>query len=154
MMSIRGFRDEPEYKTLGEETNSFRSEFENYILSRLGTSMITHGYPDQDLDESGGKKTGHKFFHDLILLNRMIIENPITVDPAAQANDSWNYCYLNKPHIATSKNLNIIVFTDQEYTITNTGSSAITVKRRYYNFEGKHHILNPVTVTGTSKLNV
>ena len=144
LQSVRSFKDEPTLKMIEASTSSERDAFETYLRSLFPDSMYIHG--DNTALDAYNVPAGLTFFRDTIQVNDLIRANPVRLDAAALANGSWMHCYLYHPHIRTTSSVNIIVFPDQDYTITNEGTADITIYIRRYDNNGVHCLSKPLLI--------
>lgn len=139
---VRTFKTEPTVKKIDAATDQERIDFQNYVTQALGESAYTVG--------TDGTRNGDPviwyFVSDAFKLHNLMMMNYVTLDDAAVSNGSWHYCYLMNPSIKTTKSINLIIFHGQRYTITNDGSSTITVYVRHYDQNEKHHVHTPVQI--------
>lgn len=152
LKNIRGFKDEPSAKVIDATTQSDRDEFEVYLRSIMTNSMYLHGQASVVHPTQG--YVGNVFMSDTIRINDYITKNPVVVDEASQKNGSWQYCFLYHPHIKTASSINIIVLPDQDYTVTNTGTTPFTVYIRRYDLQGTHRLDKPRLVNPGQSVNI
>lgn len=144
LQSVRKFTDEPTVKVIDSSTDSERAAFETYLRNEFPESMYFHG--DGSIMTSSNVLAGHTFLADTIKITDLIRANPVRLDAAAVSNGSWHFCYLYHPHIRTSTSVNVIIFPDQEYIVTNMGAANITVYVRRYDSSVGHNVDRPKTV--------
>lgn len=142
LSNVRSFKDEPTVKTV--DTTS--ADFETYMRDRFPHSMYAHGTADYT-EPSSTTEAWETFMADTMRISRLCNANPVTFDTAAQNNGSWFYCRLYSPHVKTSKNINLIIFPEQQYVVSNESSSPLKVFIRRYDVAGKHYLSMPVTVS-------
>lgn len=141
LSSVRGFKDEPPVKTV----DAASTEFETYMKTRFPESMYTHGAAENPIPGTD-TEAWEAFMADTMLISRLATANPVSFDTAAQNNGGWFYSRLYFPHVKTSKSINVIVFPEQQYVVTNEGSAPFKVYIRRYDSAGKHYLSMPVVV--------
>lgn len=139
---VNGFKDEPTVKTI-DATNA---DFEQYLRNRFPDSMYSHG-SDTQLIPDTSIEAWETFMADTLIISRLVNENPVTYDTAAQTNGRWFYCRLRSPHVKTSKSINLIIFPEQQYVVSNESSAPFKVYIRRYDVAGKHYLSMPVVVS-------
>lgn len=141
LSSVRGFKDEPLVKTV----DSTNAEFEAYMRTRFPHSMYAHGSDEYVIPDTT-TEAWETFMADTMLISRLATANPVSFDTAAQNNGGWFYSRLHFPHVKSSKTINLIVFPEQQYVVTNESSTPFNIYIRRYDAAGKHYLSMPITV--------
>jgi len=149
LLSVRGFKDEPTVKTVDPANTAV----EDYMRDSFPHSMYTHGNAEY-VTPYTTTQAWETFIADTLRMSRLATANPVRFDAATQNNGGWFYCQYYFPHVKCSKTINLIIFPEQQYVVTNESSVPFKVYIRRYDIAGKHCLSMPVTVNAGQTVRV
>lgn len=136
------------------ETGSVKTNLDFFnFKKKLFENMVGSFYSTGDLTVGTRIGTSQMYVEfDTVKVIHGYMRQTILIDPSTTT-AHWHHCDLMHPYITHDKDFNIITFTGQQYTVTNSGKAPIKVSQRYYASDETPHLAKPVYINpGQTKL--